>query len=118
MLLLALENMGSPRLEGRSGPIRLVFPVRPEPPADLPQVVPGPSRCWRLVRPFSARTTSPVHRGPFGSPPLVIEQKGRRSRNATGRKVGTEAMMAAKSLKNGGSDGTRTRDLRRDRPTL
>jgi hypothetical protein len=34
------------------------------------------------------------------------------------RKVGTQSMTRAKSLKSGGSDGARTRDLRRDRPTL
>jgi hypothetical protein len=41
-----------------------------------------------------------------------------RSRNATVRKVGTGRFGGAKSLIDGGSDGTRTRDLRRDRPTL
>lgn len=37
--------------------------------------------------------------------------------NAPVSKVGTAAGAAAKSLKNGGSDGTRTRGLRRDRPS-
>jgi hypothetical protein len=41
-----------------------------------------------------------------------------KSRNMSGRKVGTALRAAAKPLKYGGSDGTRTRDLRRDRPTL
>jgi hypothetical protein len=39
-----------------------------------------------------------------------------KSRNATTRKVGTLTMLSAKRLINGGSDGARTRDLRRDRP--
>jgi hypothetical protein len=41
-----------------------------------------------------------------------------KSRNATARKVGTAGTDPAKSLIYGGSDGARTRDLRRDRPTL
>ena len=41
-----------------------------------------------------------------------------KSRNTPVRKVGTASDALAKALKNGGSDGTRTRDLRRDRPTL
>ena len=41
-----------------------------------------------------------------------------KSWNAPVRKVGTEEMMIAKPLKSGGSDGTRTRGLRRDRPAL
>ena len=39
-----------------------------------------------------------------------------KSRNTTARKVGTAGTRPAKSLKYGGSDGARTRDLRRDRP--
>ena len=46
------------------------------------------------------------------------EQNERKSWNATGRRVGTRQTTPAKSLKSGGSDGARTRDLRRDRPTL
>ena len=34
------------------------------------------------------------------------------------RKVGTDVTTSSKPLKNGGSDGTRTRGLRRDRPAL
>src|SRR5262245_37980538 len=41
-----------------------------------------------------------------------------KSRNATVTKVGTLTVTRSKSLKTGGSDGARTRDLRRDRPTL
>jgi hypothetical protein len=41
-----------------------------------------------------------------------------KSRNATVTKVGTLTVTRTKSLKTGGSDGARTRDLRRDRPTL
>jgi hypothetical protein len=41
-----------------------------------------------------------------------------KSRNRTAGKVGTAALCPAKLLISGGSDGTRTRDLRRDRPTL
>ena len=41
-----------------------------------------------------------------------------KSWNAPGRKLGTEEMKITKPLKNGGSDGTRTRGLRRDRPAL
>jgi len=44
------------------------------------------------------------------------ERKEGKSRNATAGKVGTLMSALAKSLKNGGSDGARTRDLRRDRP--
>ena len=46
------------------------------------------------------------------------ERKEGKSRNATAGKVGTLMSALTKSLKNGGSDGARTRDLRRDRPTL
>jgi hypothetical protein len=41
-----------------------------------------------------------------------------KSRNATITKIGTLTVTRTKSLKTGGSDGARTRDLRRDRPTL
>src|SRR5262249_1780277 len=41
-----------------------------------------------------------------------------KSRNATAGKVGTQMMTTTKCVKTGGSDGARTRDLRRDRPTL
>src|SRR5262249_21803328 len=44
------------------------------------------------------------------------ERKEGKSRNATAGKVGTLMSALTKSLKNGGSDGARTRDLRRDRP--
>jgi hypothetical protein len=39
-----------------------------------------------------------------------------KSRNTSARKVGTAPPFPAKSLIYGGSDGTRTRDLRRDSP--
>ena len=41
-----------------------------------------------------------------------------KSWNALVPKVGTQEAVEAKPLKNGGSDGTRTRGLRRDRPAL
>ena len=41
-----------------------------------------------------------------------------KSRNTPVRKVGTAILTFAKPLKDGGSDGTRTRGLRRDRPAL
>src|SRR5262249_38059778 len=47
---------------------------------------------------------------------LVSEHSRRKSRNTTVKKVGTLTIPQAKSLKFGGSDGARTRDLRRDRP--
>src|SRR5262249_11875327 len=49
---------------------------------------------------------------------LLAEQSRCKSWNATARKVGTRVTRPSKSLKTGGSDGARTRDLRRDRPTL
>ena len=52
------------------------------------------------------------------SPPPSREQTMSKTWNAPGRKVGTAQETAAKPLKNGGSDGTRTRGLRRDRPAL
>jgi hypothetical protein len=47
-----------------------------------------------------------------------MKQNPNKSRNTSVRKFGTALMDPAKSLRNGGSDGARTRDLRRDRPTL
>ena len=66
-------------------------------------------RCWRLAVVVGRGSAERVNGMGFETA---------KSRNATARKVATARTNPAKSLISGGSDGTRTRDLRRDRPTL
>jgi hypothetical protein len=66
----------------------------------------------------TVRVGNQFHPIPLTKQAAVRERNERKSRNATVQKVGTLMTTRTKSLKNGGSDGARTRDLRRDRPAV